>query len=397
MKNILVWSPNYAPDLTGIPPLVTDSAEWLSARGHNVRVVTTVPHYPQRRIDPTYRGRLWWSETRNGVPVARSWLHVRQRESFVDKALYELTVSGMSLPRVAASCRDADVLVCVVPTLAAAAAAGLLRRIHPRTRLVLWVQDLVVLAASSVPDLPPGAERLLRAARAVERFAIRSADATIVCSPGFRDYYRSIGVDVGRVITLLNWTRIDRSQDAPRPVSAQTRFLYAGNLGYTQGFETLVEAAARAGDEVMVEIVGDGNAAQTVKDLSRARHNVVLRDPVPEDDLPDLLARAHVHVVIQRRVAAGANLPSKIATYMASGRAVVAAIDPSTAAADLLRRSGGAVLVEPESPAELAAAMLHLARNPAARDDLGRRARTFALRMFSREHALRRLEAAVAG
>ena len=57
VSRILVWSPNYAPELTGIPPLVTDACDWLAARGHEVDVVTALPNYPDRVITEAYRGR----------------------------------------------------------------------------------------------------------------------------------------------------------------------------------------------------------------------------------------------------------------------------------------------------------------------------------------------------
>ena len=59
MSRILLWSPNYAPEPTGIPPLVTDAAEWLAERGHRVEVVTAVPNYPERSIHPEYRRSLF--------------------------------------------------------------------------------------------------------------------------------------------------------------------------------------------------------------------------------------------------------------------------------------------------------------------------------------------------
>ncbi len=97
MSGILIWSPNYTPELTGIPPLVTDACGWLATRGHEVEVVTALPNYPQRRIDPAYRGNLWRSEVLDGVEVHRSWLRVRQGESFVDKVLTKTGKSKVDL------------------------------------------------------------------------------------------------------------------------------------------------------------------------------------------------------------------------------------------------------------------------------------------------------------
>src|SRR5207247_88539 len=46
-------------------------ARWLTARGHDVRVLTSVPNYPGGRVYPGYRMRLWQREVIDGVPVLR--------------------------------------------------------------------------------------------------------------------------------------------------------------------------------------------------------------------------------------------------------------------------------------------------------------------------------------
>jgi colanic acid biosynthesis glycosyl transferase WcaI len=396
MSRILIWSPNYAPEPIGIPPLVTDAAEWLVARGHEIDVVTAVPNYPERRIHSDYRRTFWRSETVNGVRVHRSWLRARPERSFADKALYELTISTFALPNAARLARRADVIVCVVPTLLAAAYAAVLAR-GSRKRLVLWVQDLVLAAAGSVGVGTTGS-RALSLARRLERATVRAADRVAVCSPGFRDYLITVGADRRKIETIYNWANVDEITPRFRDVNGgPVRFLYAGNLGYTQGFETLVDAARIGGDGMVVEIVGAGNAAETVRRLAADAANVAVRPPVDRSDYPDLLASADVQVVIQRRVAAGANLPSKIATYLASGRPVLASIDATTPAAELLRQSGASLLVEPESPDELAATMRRLAADAPLRTELGARGRAFAEATLSKDAALERFEALVCG
>ena len=210
MSRILVWSPNYAPELTGIPPLVTDACDWLSARGHAVEVVTGLPNYPERTIFPGYRGRLSLTERWEAVPVHRSWLRVRRGERFADKALYELSFATFSAPAVARRVRRADVLLCVVPCLSAAlAGAALVRTARPRTRLVLWVQDLVLRAASAVPDLGPAARRLIQLGGGIEAAAFRAADRVVVCSPAFSEYAANLGVEPSRIEIIYNW--VDRN------------------------------------------------------------------------------------------------------------------------------------------------------------------------------------------
>jgi colanic acid biosynthesis glycosyl transferase WcaI len=400
-RRILVWSPNYAPELTGIPPLVTDACEWLAARGHGVDVVTALPNYPSRVIPRDYRGAPWRTERLGGVTVHRSWLRVRPEERFVDKVLYELTFAACSLPRTLRRLASADVVVCVVPSLVAAVAATRAVRLLPRARrprMVLWVQDLVLDGALAVDGVGNAQRRLLRLVAHAERSALLAADRVVVCSPGFRDRFVARGVPRRRIGVLHNWVDVEAIAPAPRlPHPRWTRFLYSGNLGYSQGFETLIDAADRAGSAIELDIVGDGNAARHVRELAGSVDNVTVAPPVPRAHLPGLLASADVQVVVQRRVSAGANLPSKIATYLASGRPVLASIDASTPAAQLLRASGGALLVEPDSADALARGMLELHRLPDLRGELARRGREYAVEQLAKEPALRRLEQELLG
>jgi colanic acid biosynthesis glycosyl transferase WcaI len=389
MSRILIWSPNYAPELIGIPPLVTDAAEWLAERGHEVDVVTAVPNYPERRILAEYRGAIWRSEARKGVRVHRSWLWVRPAERFLDKALYESTFAALSFPRVLARLRRTDTVVCLVPSLVAAAIAATVVR---GPRLVLWVQDLVADAAQAVVGAPRGA---LGVARRLERYAAARANRVIVCSSGFREYFISRGIESERVETILNWVDTDAIRAFPEEVKANGApvvFLYAGNLGYTQGFETLAEAVARVGRGIQVEVVGAGNAADEVRALG-----LPVRSPVPRHELPALLASAHVQVVIQRGVVAGANLPSKIATCLASGRPVVASLSVETPAGRLLDESGGALVVPADRPDLLAHAMTRLRDDAGLRRRLGAAGRAFAVAHLDKETALPRLEQAFVG
>jgi colanic acid biosynthesis glycosyl transferase WcaI len=329
------------------------------------------------------------------VHVHRSWLRARPETSFADKTLYELTISTCALPNAIRAARRADVIVCVVPTLLAATYAASLSRILNK-RLVLWVQDLVVSAARSVTMSQP-AMRALSVARKVEGAVVRATDRIVVCSSGFGDYLSQHGVDPARIETIHNWADLDSIQ--PLPVNGAThprRFLYAGNLGYTQGFETLI-VAARLNTGVSVEIVGAGNASDEVRRLAESVPNVLVRGPVERAAYPDLLASADAHIVLQRRISAGANLPSKIATSLASGRPILASIEGQTPAADLLRESRAAILVEPESPEALAEGMRKLACDPAGRAEMGRRGRAFAEKHLAKEPALQRLEAAILG
>ena len=47
---VLLYGINYAPELTGIGKYSGEMAEWLSQLGHDVRVVTAPPYYPEWKV-----------------------------------------------------------------------------------------------------------------------------------------------------------------------------------------------------------------------------------------------------------------------------------------------------------------------------------------------------------
>lgn len=384
-----MWTPNYAPELIGISPLVTDACEWFAQAGHSVDVVTALPNYPERRIHQSYRGKIWHTEYRRGVAMHRSWLRVRPNETFLDKTLYEATFAAFSLPQVLRRFGSADVLVCLVPSLLAASLAA---RIPRRPRLVLWWQDLVIPAALSIGGISRAERRALAAARRLECMAARRADRIVTCSPGFVNHLEALGIETSRIGVIPNWADTDWIVPEASSAREHTRFLYAGNLGYTQDFETLFKAVQDLPLEVELLVVGAGNAIERIRTLAGSTPRAVFRPLVPHDRYPALLAAADVHVVLQRRVSAGANLPSKIASYLASGRPIVASVHQSSPAGQLLRKSGGAIIVPPDDPQALGGAMRQLHNDAGLRAELGRRGREFAVAALSRKVILPLLE-----
>lgn len=60
--HILIYSYNYHPEPIGIAPLMTELAEGLVNRGHEVRVITGMPNYPERKIYDAYQGQWYVNE-----------------------------------------------------------------------------------------------------------------------------------------------------------------------------------------------------------------------------------------------------------------------------------------------------------------------------------------------
>ena len=114
--------------------------------------------------------------------------------------------------------------------------------------------------------------------------------------------------------------------------------------------------------------------------LARQSGSVEFRDPIPSAQIPSLLAETDVCVFPSLWESFGYTCLES----MAAGRGVVAS-DPS-GMAEMLRGDGGAefgLLVPPQSPDKIAAAVIALLRNPARRIALGTSARQRVLDQYN--------------
>ncbi|MCR2918075.1 glycosyltransferase, partial [Escherichia coli] len=135
--------------------------------------------------------------------------------------------------------------------------------------------------------------------------------------------------------------------------------LYSGNIGEKQGLENVIEAADLLRDEPLIfAIVGQGGGKARLEKMAqqsglRNRQFFPLQS---YDALPALLKMGDCHLVVQKRGAADAVLPSKLTNILAVGGNAVITAEAHTELGQLCETFPGiAVCVEPESVAALVA------------------------------------------
>lgn len=398
---ILIYSYNYFPEPIGIAPLVTELAEGLVKRGHQVRVVTGMPNYPQRKIYKEYQGKLYLTELTNGVAIQRSYVWVRPQPSLLDRLLLEVSFVLTSFVHALKGKRP-DVIFITVPPLPVCVPAALLGWIH-RTPVVLNLQDILPDAAVHMGLLKN--PNLIRLFEALERFAYRTAAKMSVIADDFVDHLLSKGVPLHKIVQIPNWVDVNFIRPLPREhnkfrtahqLTDKFVALYSGNIALTQGLETVIEAAARLTDipDIAIVIVGEEAALERLHqycELCGAK-NVILLPLQPREELPEMLAAADVGLVIQKHNVISFNMPSKIQVLLASGRALIASVPAIGTAARAVKQSGGGVIVPPEDPEALAATILDLYRHPDKVKVLGEKSRQYALANYTLEQALDQYE-----
>ncbi len=358
---ILLYGINYSPELTGIGKYSGEMAAWLAAQGHEVRVVTAPPYYPDWKVWQGFSAWRFNKRQEAGVTVIRCPLYVPARPTAVKRLLHLASFSLSSAFALLAQLRwKPELVILVVPTLFCAPQALALAKLTG-AKSVLHVQDYEVDALFGL-SIAKG-ERLKRWAFAVERALLRSFDRVSTISSGMLRRAEQKGVANDQLRFFPNWSETARFKNVPRNADLLRRLgvdpdkrvlLYSGNIGEKQGLECVIEAAERLADrtELVFLVVGEGAGKARLLELCLQRNltNVVFAPLQPYDDLPALLASADCHLVIQKRGAADAVLPSKLTNILAVGGNALITADPDTSLGVLCTEYPDiATLVEPES------------------------------------------------
>jgi glycosyltransferase involved in cell wall biosynthesis len=385
----------YRPETTGIAPYTTAFAEHLAASGHRVTVLSGFPHYPAWRHEPGER-RLRATERLDGVRVLRRRHYVPGSQSALRRGLYESTFllnGALSRPG------RPDVVFGVTPSLT----GGVLARFYAaraRVSYGLIIQDLV--APGALQSGIRGGGRVARVTAAIERWAAAKAKTVGIVSESFRPYLNDLGVADERIVLFPNWVHVgeasgDRVATRRRlgwPPEA-TVVLHAGNMGLKQGLEQVVAAAKHVRDDgppLLYVLMGDGSQRGDLEAMAAGAAHLRFLEFQPEADLPNVLAAADVLLVSERATVIDMSLPSKLTTYFAAGRPVVAAVPSTGATAQEVRRSGAGLVVPVGDPDELNRVVANLRTDPALVEALGQAGRAYASSSLDPSQAFARID-----
>ena len=361
---------------------------WVRA-GHQVSVITTFPNHPLGRIPPAYHGRWWSTEYLNGIRVLRCWLYAVPNRGVgrrgLDHLSFMLTSLIFGLPRLG----RVDVVIASSPTLFSAISAWLMARLE-RVPFVLEVRDLWPEAIADLGLMRPGIG--VRLLQRLAEFLYRRATRVVVVTQAFADRIAALDIPRWKLSVIPNGADLDLftpgfDGTATRAaLNLDGRFVvaYVGSHGLSHGLGAVLDAAA-AQPEVTFLLVGDGADRERLIAERDRRHldNVLMRPSVPKRDVPGLYAAADACLVPLRDVALFETfVPSKLFEVLAAGRPVIGAVRGE--AREIMSRSGGALLIDPERGDQLAAAVDRLRTDADLRAELGRRGRAFAEQFYDR-------------
>ncbi len=399
--HIAFFNRSYYPDQTATGQLLTELCEHLVGdHGCRVSVVAGLPLQPLPGQEGDVRGLLT-RESRHGVEILRARGTRFAKRRFSGRAMnyvsYFLSAcyAGFSLDK-------PDVVVAMTdpPIVGLAATLAGLRFGAP---LVMAFQDIFPEVAVLLQDFH--SETVNRGLQAVNKFLVRRAARSIVIGDTMRRrLIEAKGASPDRTVVIHNWADTTALQPGPRDndfrrthqLGDKFVVMHSGNLGLSQGLETLVEAAAllREAPNVCFVFQGDGvkkaELEQRVRDLGLT--NVMFLPFVPKETLGSSFAASDVFIVSLQRGLAGYIVPSKLYGILAAGRPLIAAVEEQCEVAELAITHDCGVVIPPGDARALAGAVLRCRADRARLAQMGVNARRIATTFDRSSQVARYLE-----
>ena len=396
---LLFITPHYFPDGGPSAPLYSMLCEELARRGHDVNVICAVPHYPSGKTPQNYKSFKIYKEFNKGVNIIRVPLPSIDRKNL---KLRFLQFICFQLGAVLAGLRTKyDVVISSNPALQIGLPFLFFGKFRNKPSIF------------SVHDFYPDVGIKLGIFKSnfivfivdiLERMCFKSATKIRVLSESFIPKVNCKGIERSKICLIYDWV----DPNFIKPIQKENKFsksfnlinkfviLYAGNIGFSQGLEYLLEAAETLSNEkdIMFVLVGDGPNKDNLINLANEKQikNVIFIGYQPREKLPEVLAAADISIITLKKNISFESLPSKTYSIMASGRPIIGCLDEGSDSYNLILRSGGGICIPPEDPNKLAEVIIKLKADKKMREAMGRKGRDYIEKFHSPKYAADRYE-----
>jgi glycosyltransferase involved in cell wall biosynthesis len=367
--------------------------------GHEVTIITGVPNHPRGEIFEGYENRLIQEEEIDGIRVIRTWMYLTPNSGFSRRVANYLL---FALAALIASLRakNPDLVIATSPQFFVGVAGACIARLKRRP-FVLEIRDLWPKSIVELGQLGKGP--ILSALEALERWLYRSAAGVVVNTRTFRDHITERGVDPSKIELIYNG--IDPNRFHPRRKNQELlaahdladRFTvgYVGTIGLAHGLTMLIDVAERLRhrEDIRFVLIGDGADRNQLEAEIEARglSDVKMIGLQPRSAMPDWIASIDLLLVTLRDLPVFETvIPSKIFEFLAEERPVILAARGEIRG--MLAESGGALMIDPENPDQMRAAIEEVIEEPEAAAARARAGRKWVEASFIRDDLASKME-----
>lgn len=383
---------------------INDIAVSLAQSGHQLTVITNVPNYPIGSFFDGYGILKKNVETYNGVRIIRVPLIPRGKRGALRLALsYLSSAFCASVAALFLLKNRFDLVFVFQPSPVTTGLPALLVKKLAGVPIILWVQDIWPETLSATGMVK--SKTVLRIVEYLVRMIYRNCDRLLIQSKAFEPCLIRIGIPENRIFYFPNSAeafyapaKLGPHGRALSEMPDGFRIMFAGNIGKAQDFPTILDAAERlkAHGDIHWIILGDGSERAWVEAQVVSRglgQTVHLLGRHPVESMPRYFSLAHVLLAtLKKEPIFALTIPSKVQSYLASGKPILAAIDGE--AASVIEASGAGLTAAAGDSKSLAKHALHLYSMPKSElEQMGCNGAQFFNENFKRSRLLKQLEA----
>ncbi len=254
------------------------------------------------------------------------------------------------------------------------------------SKLIYNIQDLYPDVAVKLGAVRNRA--IIGICNVVERELYKHTDALVPVGEKIAKRLREKEVPSHKITTIPNWM----DTDLVRPLGKDTNFsrqhgltdkfvvMYSGNMGLSQGLETVLTCAENTEkDDIVYMMIGGGASKEYLVTVAEelTLNNVIFLPYQPKEKLSESLSAADVHLVPLKRGLSDYSLPSKVYGIMAGAKPIIASVDGDSEIAYMVKRAKCGLVVEPENPHALENAVMTLYNDRNKLSLLGKNGRAY--------------------
>jgi glycosyltransferase involved in cell wall biosynthesis len=380
-------------------------AKELSQLGHSVHVFAPFPNRPKGYLYKGHIRQLYCTKiSDDGYTLTSCFGTFSPSSTMLSRFAENLSFGTSSGLRILFGKRPDVIYSNTWPIFATGIVACIARlRSIP---LVISVQDVYPESLES-QDRTSRRRWFYRVLTRVDTAISHSAAQIIVISERFRQLHADDrGVEAERLHVIPNWGKEDFIATDISAVSVFRRRMgipkdafvavYAGNVGVASNAEMLVDVFAQLANcpQVYLVIAGDGSRLGICREeITRKKlDRVLIHSPWKTEETAPVLQMADVLLLPTKGKQSLSSIPSKLISYLLSGRPVIAAVLPESDTATTILGTGAGWVVDPDSPDMIARSIAIASEQPREKlNQMGAAGREFALRNLTRDSTLPRV------
>ena len=380
---------------------INDLAIGLQERGHQIHVLTGKPNYPNGDFYKGYSFLKRGNEEYKGMRIFRSTLFPRGNGSGLKLMMNYFSFAFFTSIKALFHKEKYDLVFVYEPSPITVGIPAIVLAKKLKIPIYFWVQDLWPESVSAAGQL--NNKIVLKSLNNLTKWIYKNSKLVLIQSEGFREYILNQGVRDSKIVYYPNSTEslynIVKPKDEISKLIPKVPFsiMFAGNIGESQDFENILEAAKILKDktnDIHFVVLGNGRKKdfiiQKIEEY-KLESNFHLLGAFPVNTMPHFFACADVLLVtLKKSRIFSLTIPSKVQSYLACGKPIIGALDGEGARVILDSKAG---LVAPSGDSKKLAKKIfefyHI--NKQDREKLGENARKYYEEHFEREKLLTKL------